>query len=118
MAEASLNKTMLRTAIAWETIANRIFAAGHQPFDVDQNQHALIHGGQTNEILGIERRTKFRHRLDLLRQKRNDIRDTINDYADNTLGDIQNDDDGELVIFNIAQVKFNAQIDDRNDIAA
>src|SRR6266545_2460363 len=37
----------------------------HQLLDVDQNEHPLIHGAETDQVFGIERRTKLRRRTNL-----------------------------------------------------
>src|SRR5690606_37174955 len=43
------------------------FLAGHEFFDIDQNQHALAHGADAREVLGRERRTELRCGADLHR---------------------------------------------------
>src|SRR5450830_237475 len=92
--------------------------AGHQLVDVNQDQHALIQGTETDQIVGVEGRAHFRRRLDLLRRQGDYVRHAIDHHADHAAGDVQDDDDGELIVSRFAQLKLDAHVDDRNNDAA
>jgi spore coat protein U-like protein len=44
--------------------------------------------------------------------------DTLSNHADHTVHDVQNDDDGELIIGRFAEIELDSHVDDRHDDAA
>src|ERR1700722_9199743 len=52
--------------LAAERLDQRHFAAGHQLFDVHQDQHAAIDRAETRQVLRGKRCAKFRRRHDLI----------------------------------------------------
>ena len=80
--------------------------AGHQLVDIDQDQHALVDGTQADHVFRVDRTAHVRRRLNLFRHQGGDVGDAVDDHADDAVADVEDDDDGELVIAGRAQVEL------------
>ena len=92
--------------------------AGHQALDVDQDQHPLVDGAEAGDVLGVERGRELRRRLDLLAGERQHVGHAVDHDADHPLADVEDDDDGELVVVRAADAELDPQVDDGDDDAA
>jgi len=48
-------------------------AAGHQLFDIHQDQHALVHGAQPLQVTGVQAGAELGRRLDLIGLERDHV---------------------------------------------
>src|SRR5258706_6155425 len=93
-------------------------AAGHQPLDVGQDQHAATHGAEAGDEARIERPAELRRRADLLRRERGHVGHGVDHDAEHAARESEDDLHGEFVVARLAQAELQAQVDDRHDDAA
>ncbi len=92
--------------------------ARHQPFDVHENDHMVVHRSQAQLILGTRTGAKFGRRVDLIGFQRDHIGDTIWHYAHQAVHDVKYYHYSSRVISYVSKFKFDAHIHDRDDDAA
>jgi hypothetical protein len=72
-APGACGETGAATVLCCDALEQSHFGARHQPIDIEQNHHSLVDCAETDEVIGIQRDTHFRGRLDLLRAQADDV---------------------------------------------
>src|SRR3982751_3508797 len=92
--------------------------AGHQLFDVHQDEHAVVDAGDAGDEAGVDGGSHLGGRLDRVARQFEHIADRVDDGADDTAAHVQHDHDGEAVVVVRIATELQAQVDDRDDHAA
>ncbi|CAM2148965.1 hypothetical protein PT2222_200130 [Paraburkholderia tropica] len=107
-----------RDRLSAERLDEFHLAARHELLDVHQDQHAAVHGAETREVLGRQRRAELRRGHDLVGLQREHVGHAVHHHAHHAMRDVQDDHDGLVVVLDTAQVKLDAHVHDRHDDAA
>jgi hypothetical protein len=90
--------------------------------DVDEDVYApapvTYRGSDAGDEAGVCGRVKFRQWADLRMTEREHVTDRINNHPDHAPADVQNDDDGQIVVLRRLQGEFQSQVKDRRDATA
>src|SRR5699024_3217812 len=78
---------------------------GHEFFDIDQYQHAIVDGTDAGQVFSGESSTESGGRTELPGLQHQDIRDAIHHNAHDTRSNVQNDHHGFVIVFHRVQVK-------------
>ena len=89
--------------------------AGHQRFDVHQDQHALAHAGNAGDETGVDRGVHLGRGLDQICAQFEHVRDGIDHRTHHPAVHVEHDHHREAVVFHLLAVELDAQIDHRHD---
>src|ERR1044071_5965493 len=94
------------------------FRTAYQLLDVNHDDHPVIERGEPLYVLRVQRSAEFRRRFDALVGERYDVGHAVHHDPDGALQNAENDHRRVVTIFDVFQAELDAQIDDRNDVAA
>lgn len=91
------------------------FGVGYQFVDVYQDQYVLFQGIQVDQVVGVEGGVYFWCWFDLFLGQGDDVGYVVDYYVYDVVVDVQDDDDGELVIGWFVQLEFDVYVYDGDD---